>query len=263
MRVLITGAAGAMGRMLRPRLARPGRVLRLLDREPLPVGDDGAELVRADVTDPAAVAAACADVAAVVHLAGIASEAPFEEILDVNVRGTAVVLEAARAAGVRRVVLASSNHAVGFHPRPADGADAPADLSPRPDTFYGWSKAANEALGALYADRFGLAVTALRIGSCVEEPYDTRSLSTWLSPGDAARLVDACLTTTAAGFRTVWGVSGNTRRWWSLAEAGELGYRPADDAEAYAGGRIAASGDADLGRVGGVFCTTPLGERMG
>lgn len=266
-RVLITGAAGGMGRMLRTRMRREGRVLRLLDvaaQEP-DGPDEAVEIVTASLTDPAAMAEACRDVAAVIHLGGLSKENTWDAMVDTNIRGTRTVLEAARAAGVARVVLASSNHAAGFRTRAEAGPEGlPADTSPRPDTYYGVSKAAMEALGSLYHSRFGMHVVCLRIGYCFDEPIDLRSLSTWLSPDDAARLMEACLSAPDPGFRIVWGVSANTRRLLSTREAEELGYRPADDAERYAGKVLGDAADDGqvIDTVGGEWLTIPLGEPL-
>jgi uronate dehydrogenase len=268
-RLLITGAAGNMGTTLRPLLRGDGRLLRLLDLAPV-TGEPDDEVIQADVTDAAAIADACADVDAVLHLCGISVEAPFEDILRTNVVGTANLLEGARKAGVKRVVLASSNHAVGFYRRadvPPGGDGLPGDLLPQPDTYYGWSKAAIESLGALYHHRFHMDVVAIRIGTCFPEPVGSRGLATWLSPADAVRLVEACLTAKEPGFRIVWGVSDNRRRWWSLAEARELGYESHDDAEEFAEARIAEFGEVDVADpvhnlVGGQYCLAPLGEPM-
>jgi uronate dehydrogenase len=241
--ILITGAAGGMGTMLRSRLARPGRVLRLLDVVPLaqPPGP-GEEAVTASVTDLAAMTAACAGAGAVIHLGGIAGEAPWERILEVNINGVYTIFEAARRAGTGRVVFASSNHAVGFTPR--EDFPVPDYAYPAPDTYYGVSKAAGEAVAALYARRYGLDAICVRILSCFERPRSTRMLATWLSPDDAGRLFEACLTAPSPGFRVVYGVSANTRGGWvSLDEARALGYQPRDDAEAYAAEVIAACGE--------------------
>lgn len=269
--VLITGASGNMGTMLRARLARPGRTLRLLSRSGVPPAADGesVETVIGSVTDLESVVAACEGVDAVIHLGGISQEAPFEDILQANVVGSYCVLEAAHRRGVPRVILASSNHAVGYRSRaesPPDGL--PADLPPRPDSYYGWGKTAVESLGRLYVDTYGLDVYALRIGSCFDVPADTRTLSTWLSPDDAARLMEACLRTDVGGHQLIWGVSRNTRRWWSLAAGEAIGFHPVDDAEHYAPALISEHGEPDLQQpvhqlVGGQTCAVPLGARIG
>ncbi|QVQ50268.1 NAD(P)-dependent oxidoreductase [Spiractinospora alimapuensis] len=241
-RILITGAAGGLGSLLRPRMAREGRVLRLLDVAEPAAPTDTEEVVVASVTDVDAVREAMRDVTAVVHLGGHSVEGPWEDILHVNIHGTYVVLEEARRAGVGRVVLASSNHAVGFTPRQSEVPDY---VFPRPDSFYGVSKATMEALGSTYHDNFGMDVVAIRIGSCFEEPKDVRMLDHWLSPDDGARLFETCLSTPSPGFRVVWGVSDNTRRWLSLDEARALGFEPKDDSEVFAERKIAAEGEPD------------------
>ncbi len=247
--VLITGAAGNMGRMLREGLRSP---LRLTDSVP----DE--DCLLASVNDLAAMRAVMRGVTAVVHLAGITEEDDWDRIIDVNLNGTRTVLEAARLEGVEQVVLASSNHAAGFQ-RKGDG-DMPADAAARPDTYYGFSKAALESLAALYHERFGMNIVCLRIGTCYDKPDDIRGLSTWLSPSDAVRLVEASIE--AEGLHTVWGVSDNTRRWWSLDEGKAIGYHPEDDAEVFAAD-LAGQVPDELGQryVGGYFCELPLGER--
>jgi uronate dehydrogenase len=255
--ILITGAAGRIGGMLRPRLAGRGRSLRLLDVAPLHAGP-GEEAVQASITDLDAMTDACAGAAAVIHLGGLAGEAAWERIADVNIHGTYVVFEAARRAGVSRVIYASSNHAVGCTPRSA--FPVPDYAFPAPDTYYGVSKAAGEAIAALYHYRYGLDAICIRILTCAERPVTVRSLSTWLSPDDAGRLFDACLTAARPGFRVIWGVSRNTRGGWvSLDEARAIGYEPSDDAEAYAADVIGEGGKIDpadpvLAYLGGEFC---------
>jgi len=261
MRILMTGAAGKVGALLRPRLARDGRTLRLSDLLPVRPGP-GEEFVAADLADEAAMAAAMKGVDAVIHLGGQSREHPWPDIVRANIDGTQVLLEAARREGVGHLVLMGSHHAAGFHTRPASGAELPDYAFPRPDTFYGVSKVAMEALGSLYHDRFGMNVTVIRLGTCNEGSADTRGLATWISPDDLARLVEAALT--APGWHVVWGVSDNARRWWSLREARAIGYDSRDDSETGAAAVLAAQGEPDLSeplhdRVGGAFTLKELG----
>ncbi|MEJ3746606.1 NAD(P)-dependent oxidoreductase [Actinomycetes bacterium KLBMP 9797] len=258
-RLLVTGSAGRVGRLLRPRLARAGRELRLLDvvAQAEAAAGSGETLIEADVTDLAAMTSAAEGTDAVLHLAAYPGEQIWSELQRLNVDGTRNVLEAARAAGVSRVILFSTIHAAGYHRR-GDGF-LPATVPARPDTYYGWSKAAVEALGSLYADRFGMAVFVPRLGACFPEPLNADLLDCWISPDDCARLVEACLATDAGGFHLLWGISRNTRRWWSLAEGEAIGYHPRDDSEAYAD-RLGPVTPADAGVVGGFFRHLPLGE---
>lgn len=266
--VLITGAAGRIGRALRPRLARPGRTLRLLDLAPLDPAAPGeeVELVQASFLDQPEIEAACQGADAVIHLGGLAGESPWRQIVTVNIEGTLRVLDAARTAGVPRVVFASSIHAAGFHTRDevGDGGLLPAETPPRPDTLYGAGKAASEALASLYHSRFGLDVVCLRIGAFRPVPLLASDLANWLSPDDAGRLFEACLQPRSPGFRVLWGISANTRRWWSAAEAEAIGYRAEDDAEQYADlvldGAAYDPDDPSNTHVGAIFCAIPVGK---
>lgn len=229
--LLITGAGGRLGTILREGLRGRFEVLRLLDVAPLSARQPGEELVTADVRDLSAVTDAMAGVDAVAHLAGIPHEDTFERILETNVVGTYHVFEAARRQGCARVVLASSLHVTGFYPAEERiGPDAP----PRPDSFYGVGKAAAENLGRLYADKHGTEVVCLRIGTLAERPTTPRHLSTWLSPRDAVELFFLALTAPNVGYTVAYGASANKRGWWDLDSAGRLGYRSADDAERWA-----------------------------
>jgi len=235
-KILITGSAGNIGTLLRRSLAQPGRLLRLLDvaKQPALESGENAELIVASFLDRSALEEACRDVNAVIHLGGIAAGgSTWDEYLEVNVTGTLIILEAARKAGVPRVIYASSHHAAGFLPNNT-GATIPDYAFPRPDSFYGVSKVASESLCSLYHDRHGLDVICLRIGSYRERPTNQRVLWNWLSPGDCARLFEAAITTPSPGFRVVWGISANTRAVVSLDEAMSIGYAPKDNAEKYA-----------------------------
>lgn len=256
--VLVTGAAGRIGTWLRGGLPERGWAVRGLDVVPMPDERPGEEQLVADVTDLTAMVDAAQGVDAVVHLAGVVDESTWPAIHHANIQGTYATVEAARRAGVQRVVLASSIHASGFTPRPASGLLREADAPPRPDTYYGVAKVAMEALGSLYADRYGMDVVCLRIGSAFPEPTTTRMLATWLSPDDSVALIDAALRAPSPGFSVVWGVSANTRNWWDLTAARGLGYEPQDDAEVYAQALIEAHGEPDPAdpvnsRVGGQY----------
>jgi uronate dehydrogenase len=232
-RVLLTGAAGRIGSSLREGLRSDLEELRLSDRVPLePVPGTSETFFRADLLDPPALRQAVAGVDAVIHLGGHPDEAAFDELLAANIRGTFNIFDAARRAGVVRVVYASSNHATGFY-RPEDPLVG--EEPPRPDSLYGVTKVFGEALGRLYADKFGLQVITVRIGSFEQQPSDPRHLHTWLSPGDALRLFKACLTARSIDYLTVYGVSANTQTWWPSGEAARIiGYEPQDDAERFA-----------------------------
>ncbi|MFF4170481.1 NAD-dependent epimerase/dehydratase family protein [Streptomyces sp. NPDC001744] len=258
--VLLTGAAGGIGTLMRELLPPYGHELRLLDAVPVPGAPDA---IVADLADRAALREAVRGVDAVVHLAGISLESDFDRIVAANVTGLHHLYEAVREEGVRRVVFASSNHAVGFTPLPREGEPLlPADVPHRPDTFYGLSKCFGEDLAQLYWDRHGVETVSLRIGSCYPAPTTVRMLSLWLSPGDCARLLHASLTAGSVGHTVAYGSSANTRLRWDLSTARALGYAPQDDAEVFAAELLAEQGplpedSPDALYLGGRFCGDP------
>jgi len=243
-RVLITGAAGRLGSTLRAGLHGRIDVLRLLDLAPLGAARPGEELRIADIRDLDAMMEATADVDGVIHLAGIPEEDTFERILDTNILGTYHVFEAARRQRCARVVLAGSAHVTGLYPA---GQRIGPDVPPRPDSLYGVGKAFGENLGRLYAEKHGLQVVCVRIGTFAERPTSPRHLSTWLSPRDAVELFHRCLVAPRVGFTVLYGVSANDRGWWDTTPASELGYRPVDNAEQWA----SAVASSDLSRLQG------------
>ncbi len=255
MRVLMTGAAGHIGGVLRDKLAGRYDLLRLSDVVDMPSTGPGEEFVKAELSDMADVRTAIEGMDAVVHLGAIPSEDSWEKILPANIVGTYNVFEAAREAGARRIVFASSNHAIGFYRRDHTIDD---QVPQRPDTRYGLSKAFGEDIGSLYVDKHGFDVMAMRIGSFQPEPQDARQLSTWLSYGDMARLVTTGLEAPSLGMAIVYGISRNTRSWWDNRRAFELGYDPQDNAEDFADRLLAADPPEPGGRVahtlqGGIF----------
>ncbi|MEV3952405.1 NAD(P)-dependent oxidoreductase [Streptomyces halstedii] len=258
--VLLTGAAGGLGTLMRGLLPAYGYELRLFDVAPIEGEPDA---VVADLRDRDAVREAVRGVDAIIHLAGISLEAPFDTILRSNIEGTYNLYEAAREEGVGRIVFASSNHAIGYTPRPRDGDPLiPVSTPHRPDTFYGLSKAFGEDLAQLYWDKHEVETVSVRIGSCFMEPTSVRMLSVWMSPGDGARLFHAALTAERVAHTVVYGSSANTRLWWDLTSARSLGYEPQDDSEQYADTLVAEQGELDPGnpdhaRVGGHFVTNP------
>src|SRR5215470_11337658 len=213
--VLITGAAGDIGTRLRKILRGVYPHLRASDvRKPadLAAGDDSADLaagddfIAADLADLAQVEKAVAGMEGVIHLGGHSVEGSWETILNANIVGCYNLFEAARRAGVKRVVFASSNHAVGFYPRQQRIG---VDVTVRPDSRYGVSKAFGEALGALYADKYGLGVLCLRIGNVADQPADLRRLSIWLKPEDLVQLARIGLEHVDLRFEIFYGMSFN------------------------------------------------------
>jgi len=257
--VLITGAAGGVATHLRRELA--GKyALRLSDLKPVKSLKAGESFIGGDVAKLSDMLRATKGVDAVLHLGAWAVEGDWETILRANIRGTYNAFEAARRNGVKRVLFASSNHAVGYYRR-----DQTIDhrVYPKPDSRYGVSKAFGEALGSLYADKYGLEVFNMRIGNVALRPADKRRLSIWISPRDLAQLVSIGIDHPDIRFEIVYGISNNRRAWYDNANALRLGYRPVDDSELFAAEILAKHRDSEDPNVelyqGGTFVAAELG----
>ncbi len=257
-RLLITGAAGAIGTVIRPALRGLARTIRLHDLRAIADLAPGEEAMQGDITEASVALAATAGVDCLIHLAGVPRETggTHEDILRANVIGCHAVFEAARANGVRRVIFASSNHTIGFFP-----ADARVGTSepPRPSGIYGATKVFGETLGRLYADKHGIEVVCLRIGAFRAKPAIARELGAWMSHGDMARLARSCVTAPAFHFLVLYGISANRRALWGGDEAARahVGYVPVDDAEIFAAeiaDKVAEPGSVAARFHGGVVC---------
>jgi uronate dehydrogenase len=255
-RVLITGAGGGIGRVLRESLRGVYPILRLSDRLALAPARDGEEVDTTELSDMAAVERMVEGVDGIVHLGGNSGEGPWPVILQSNIVGLYNVFEAARRAGVGRIVMATSNHAVGFYPR---NETIDHRVVPRPDSRYGVSKAFSEALASLYADKHGIGFLCVRIGNFGERPIDKRRLAIWISPRDLTQLVRIGLEHPAVRYEIVYGVSNNRRSWYDNSNAYRLGYRPQDDSEPWAAEVLAAEAAETADPIaeyyqGGTFC---------
>jgi uronate dehydrogenase len=255
-RILLTGASGGIGTRLRQLLPAIYPDLRLSDLKAPADLKAGETFMPADLADPAAVEAICEGVDGIVHLGGYSVEGPWEPILQSNIIGCYNLFEAARRKGVKRVVFASSNHAVGFYPRTHHVGN---DVQPRPDGRYGVSKVFGEAMGSLYADKHGLKVTCLRIGNFGDVPLDKRRLSIWLHPEDMVQLCRIGLEHPDIRFEVLYGASLNERAWWDNHRAYELGYRPKHRSEDHVAHALAEQAKLPADPVGdfyqgGSFC---------
>lgn len=252
-RVLVTGAAGALGGYLRAHLQGRYPALRLSDRHAMGSAGPGEELVQAELGDAAAVERLLEGVDACVHLGGQPVEADWPTILNANITGLINLFEAARKAGTRRVIFASSNHAIGFYPRETRIDDK---APPRPDSRYGLSKAWGEDIARFYQLKYDISAMCIRIGTCRPDIPDARALSTWQSPEDFCRLIDVGLGA-EFDYEIVYGVSANTRSFWDNGNAERLGYQPADNAEHQAAALIDRISDDPVNEAfqGGAFCS--------
>jgi uronate dehydrogenase len=248
-KILVTGAAGGIGTRLRKLLKGIYPAIRWSDiRKPDSLANDE-DFMPADLADYAQVERITAGVHGIVHLGGHSTEGSWDTIHKANIVGCYNVFEAAYRQGVKRVVFASSNHAVGFYAREQRIG---VNVTVRPDSRYGVSKAFGEALGALYADKHGLRVTCLRIGNVGDVPLDKRRLSIWLKPEDLVQLIRIGLEHADIRFEIFYGGSDNADGWWDNSNARRFGYKPQGRADDYRDQAMAAQ--ATLG-------PDPIGDR--
>lgn len=230
-RLLLTGAAGGLGKVLRERLRPYASILRLSDiGEMAPAAGPHEEIVRCDLADKNAVHQLVEGVDAIIHFGGVSVERPFEEILGANICGVFHIYEAARRHGVKRVVFASSNHVIGFY-KQDEKLDA--HSARRPDGYYGLSKSYGEDMASFYFDRYGIETVSIRIGSSFPEPANRRMMSTWLSYDDLTQLIERSLYTPEVGHTVVYGMSDNRDVWWDNSKAAHLGFQPKDSSEVF------------------------------
>ena len=262
-KIVLTGAAGRLGSYLREPLSKLADQLVTTDRLPEVGGNLLANetYVQADLSSLSDMVELLKGAEMVVHFGAIGDEAPWDDILQSNIVGAYNVWEAAHLNGLRRVVYASSVHAVGMHrTRDVVGLDAPH----KPDTYYGLAKCFAEDLASLYWDKRGIESVCMRIFSCAPV-NNTRSLGTWLSYEDLIHMVERAIDTPTTGFSVVYGISNNDRAPVDNSKASFLGYKPKDNAEVYAAEMLAKAPPADptdLAQMclGGPFATVDLGN---
>lgn len=256
-RLLLTGAGGGLGTILRERIKPWADVVRLSDIGDLGEAREGEEIVQCDLADRDAVLAMMEGVDAVLHFGGISVEDKFVPIMNANILGLHHLYEAVHKCGVQRVIYASSSHVVGFYPT-TELVDASMPL--RADGFYGLSKCFGEALSRYYYDRFGTETVCLRIGSSFPEPRNPRMMVTYLGYDDLVELIRCALFTPRVGHTITFGASDNDTRWWDNRHAGHLGYRPKQSSREFAhkfpdSGERPAPDDMPARFQGGPFVT--------
>jgi uronate dehydrogenase len=255
-RILLTGAAGGLGRRLRDHMQEFADIVRLADMADIGPARAGEEVVQCDLADRDAVMKMCEGVDAILHFGGVSTEQEFEPIMNGNILGLVNLYEAVHKLGIRRVIFASSNHTMGMY-RTTETVDA--GMPTRPDGYYGLSKVFGESLSRFYWDRFGIETVCIRIGFCFPEPTTHRQLITWLSLDDLVQLLRRSLLTPRVGHTITFGVSDNPGKWWDDRHARHLAYKPQDSSQQFAE-QVYAAGvdwtdpdDLTLNHQGGQF----------
>lgn len=231
-KIALSGAGGQLGSVVRAAFIARGTPLRsAAGSKPLTPLIDGEDVMHGDLRDPAVVDRLLEGVDVLIHFAGTSVERPLPEIIENNLRGLVEVYEGARRHGVKRIVFASSNHAIGMYPV-TQRLDLDCEL--RPDGFYGLSKVWGEALARMYWDKHGIESVCVRIGSAIPKPTEFRHLSTWFGLDDLLQFITRCIEAERVGFVVAWGVSNNTRSYWTPTGCEALGYQPQQNSEDYA-----------------------------
>ena len=229
-KILVTGASGHLGGMLFKSMAELGyRNLVGTDLKKKNIGKNK-KFVTANLRNFKSILKITKGVYAIVHFGAIPVEDTQQNILQNNIIGTYNLFEAARINKVKRIIFASSNHAIGFHRRTTKLNEI---STQRPDSHYGLSKAFGEDLSRLYADKFNIKSMCIRIGSCLRQPEDRRHLSTWISYPDLTQLVDIGIRHKSIHHEIVYGASKNKKSWWNNSRAYDLGYKPKDSADQF------------------------------
>ena len=229
-KVLVTGASGHLGGMLFRSLADLGyKNLLGTDLKKKNIKKNQ-KFILANLKNFKTTVKMTKDTHAIVHFGAIPIEDSQHNILHNNIIGTYNLFEAARINKVKRIIFASSNHAIGFHRRTTRLNEL---STQRPDSHYGLSKAFGEDLSRLYADKFNIKSMCIRIGSCLKTPEDRRHLSTWISYEDLTQLVNIGIKHKSIHHEIVYGASGNKKSWWNNSKAYKLGYKPKDSADRF------------------------------
>ncbi len=256
-RILLTGAAGNLGKFIRVKLAGWTDVMRLSDLNDINDATDNEEVKCCDLGDKEMVMKLVEGCDGIIHLGGVSTESTFDSILNGNIVGTYNLYEAARKHGIKRIFFASSNHTIGFHERETQ---LDADSTMRPDSLYGVSKCYGEMLASLYHDKYGIETARVRIGSCFEKPLDRRMLATWLSADDFVSLIVRVFECDRLGCPVIYGASANKERWWDNQKVRYLGWEPKDSSanfidEPYLAQRAGNASDPVVRYQGGGFAS--------